>query len=111
MTAAFENIAKADNVTADIGLGIGQTIAYARLCGEITDGIKLLLGKQGVEIFSIFKVELYKLLVGVLATAHTVVIGDVTLRNACTLKSAVFYPLVVVVIDIVEPDHLIAARQ
>ena len=85
MTAAFKNITKANDVTADVGLRISQAVTYTRLCGEVADRIELLFGKQGVQIFRIFKVEFNKLVIGVFTTANTVVVADVALGNTGAL--------------------------
>lgn len=46
VTACFQNIVEADKVGLDIGIRIGDAIAYACLCREIDDDLWFVLCKE-----------------------------------------------------------------
>ena len=58
VTAAFQNVGKAHDVTVDVCVGILQRITHARLCSEIDHGIKAVLAKQCLYRWSVLQVTM-----------------------------------------------------
>ena len=96
MPAAFENVDEARQVAVDIGVRVRERIPDARLRGEVHDARRPVLAKHG---------------------GHRRVVGEIELEELETrhsdqlLESRLLEADVVVVVDDVETDHLVAAVQ
>ena len=92
--AGLEDVQEADEVALEVGIRVGDGVADAGLCGEVDDCVEALGREEGVE--------------GLL-------VGDVHLDEALALTGAelgyasVLEPDVIVVVEVVDADYLVAA--
>ena len=60
MTAGLKNMIEADNITFNIGIGIGDAVAYTSLCRKGDHHIKMIVSKKSVNKNFVCKVSLEK---------------------------------------------------
>ena len=91
VAAGFEDVVEADEVALDVGIGVGDGVAHARLGSEVHDQGEALLGEEAFD----------QSLVGQVALDEAPVASQrVDFAQALLLESDV-----IVVIERVEPDH------
>ena len=49
VAASFQDVVEADEVALDVGIGVGDAVAYAGLGSEVDDNSGLVLGKKAVD--------------------------------------------------------------
>lgn len=96
MATPFQNVHESDDVAINIGIRILQGIAHPRLSRKVNDPIKLLLIKKCHHGLAINHVHLYKAESGV---------------GSESLQPGLFQIDIVVIVQIIQPDHLITACQ
>ena len=96
VATAFEDVREADDVALDVRVRVGQRVAHAGLRREVHDLVELLARKQRV---------------------HAGAVGDVELHEAKgrvrgqPREPVALYLRVVIVVEIVQADHHVAAGQ
>lgn len=96
VAAALQNVGKAHHIAFNVRMRVLQRIAHARLRRQMNDSVKLLTGKQTGDAITIRHIELHK--------------GEVFARREAT-EAAVFEIDIVVIVEVVKPHDLVAARQ
>ncbi len=96
MTAALENMQRADDIALDIGVRVLNRVANACLCGQVDDLVEPLAGKQ----------LLHRLAIGKIDPLHSEVIVLVEQRRARLLQRRI-----IVVVEVVDADNHIATLQ
>ena len=96
MSAPFEDVQKADQITVDVRVRIGDRIAYAGLRREMNDPVKSLRDEQRLKPTAIAELHAHK----------TKARSTTQPSEAC-----VFERRVVVVVHVVESDDLITAGE
>ena len=66
VAAGFEDVVEADEVSLDIGIGIGDTVAHACLCSKVDYNLGLELSKELVDELAVGYVAFDKAEAGVL---------------------------------------------
>ena len=61
--AGFEDIIESDEVALDIGIGVGDAIAYACLSCEVDDDLGLVLLEDLVDSVAVGDVTLYQFII------------------------------------------------
>ena len=96
VAAAFEDVQEADDVAVDVDVRILDRIAHAGLRREVDDAAEFLGRKQRLHAAAIGQVELYE--------------AEIPLPLQY-LEARGLEARIVVVVEIVEADDLIAARE
>ena len=96
---ALEQVEESYDVAVDVGIGVFDRIAYAGLCRQIDDGI---------EFFSSEEVHLEEPVSGITIALHRLSFRNEIPVNACRFEPGVFEPDIVIVIDRIYADDLIA---
>src|SRR5450631_3473980 len=96
MAAAFQNIECTDHVTVDVAVRILQRIAHTCLCTKMHHSLEFLACKQFRDPCLISKVHAHK-------TESRLPLQALEPRD--------FKSHVVIVIQVIEPDHLIATTE
>ncbi len=96
VAAAFEDVHEADQVAVHVGVRILDRVAHAGLGGKVDDAIEFLVGEQLLDARTVGDVELDEAEVGM----------RLQLRQTCFLERDF-----VVVVEVVDADHFVAARQ
>ncbi len=96
MPAAFEDVREAHQVAVHVGVGVDQRVAHAGLGGHVGDLVETLRVKQC----------LHPVAVGQIKSHEAEIVTAFQLRQPVALELRV-----VVVIDVVQPNDLVAARQ
>ena len=96
VAAAFEHIGEANQIAVDIGMGVFDRIAHPGLRGQMHDAVELVHCKQRGHAGTVGHVELDEIKAG---------LGRQT-RQPVMLERRV-----VIVVQIIQADHLIAACQ
>ena len=94
--APFQHMQRADNVGVDVGVRVFHAVAHARLRGEVDNSLRLHLGKQPLDARTVGEIELVE--------------GEAV----CALKLAetrLLQPNIIVGIEIIDTDDLIASSQ
>ena len=92
VAAALEDVEETDKVAVEIGIGVGDAVADSRLGSEIDDLVEMLVGKEAVKALTVGEVH-----------------ADKTEVTAELVKTALLETDVVIVIDVVDSDDLVAA--
>jgi len=111
MTTGFQNVQESDQVALKVGVGVRDGIAHACLCGEVHHLVELFFGEELVERLLIVDAHLHKSAVLVLGTLDHGAVGEAIARlfDAAFAKAAVLEANIVIVVDVVETNHFIAA--
>ena len=99
--AGFENIGEPDEIRLNVGLGIGQGISHASLGGKVDDPVEPMLGKHafyGIAISQITACE----------SPRSLPFSGLIAERA---KARLFQRWIVIVIDRIEPHHIVAAGE
>ena len=96
VAAAFQDVHEADDVAVDIGMRVFDRVAHAGLGGEVDDAVEFFFGEELFDALAIGDIHLHEAEAGVRLQA----------RQAVALELRV-----VVIIQIVEADHLVTPRQ
>jgi hypothetical protein len=96
VATAFQDVHEADQVALHIGLGIDQRVAHAGLGGQVDDLVELLFGKELLHAFVVRHVHFHETEVLVGRQAGQAVVLELDF---------------VIVIEVVETNHLIASCQ
>ena len=96
VAAAFQQIAEADQVGLDVGIGVLQRISHAGLAGQVDDAVEFLGGEQ---VF-------YHDAVGNVAAHELEVWVGLELLQARQLEFGI-----VVVVEVVDADHFITPLE
>src|SRR5438552_9883158 len=94
--AAFENVQKTDDIAIDVRVGILERIAHAGLSRQMNDAIRWFALEDIFHSFPVGNVDLNEV--------ETVVLGEP--RQSCLLQGNV-----VVVVEVVQPENIVAARE
>ena len=96
VAAAFEHVDEADQIAVDIGVRIQDGVADAGLGGQVDHLVEFLGGEQRFHAGAISDIQF----------------DEAELRVCSQPLQAGFLELdVVIVVQVVEADHLVAARQ
>ncbi len=49
VAAGFEEVVETDEVTLDVGIGVGDAVAHAGLCGEVDDDGNVVVGEDALD--------------------------------------------------------------
>ena len=111
MAAGFQNVQETDQVALQVGIRIRNGVAYASLCGEVHDLVELFFGKELVQRLFVVDTHFYETAVLVLRALNHGAVGEVVvgLFNAAFAESTVLEAYIVIVINIVEAHHFVAA--
>lgn len=60
MSASLQNVVEADHVALDIGIGIGDGIAYASLCRQVYNNVGMIFIKDGIDGSAVGNIALDK---------------------------------------------------
>src|SRR5580704_13855773 len=93
-TATLEHIEHADDVALDIAVRVLQRIPHARLGAQMHDALKPLLGEQGSDRLAIGQICMHE---------------TKTLLRLQPGETRVFERYVVILVQIIEADYLVAA--
>lgn len=96
VAAAFENIDEADQIAIHVSVWILDRIANAGLRGEVDDLVEFLFGEQFFHPGAVSHIEFYKAEAG---------------QDGQALEPVFLERHFVVIVEIVEANDLIAARQ
>ena len=96
VAAAFENIDEADEIAVDIGMRVQQGVAHAGLGGKVDDLVEFLGGEQRLHAGTVTDIQFDE--------AEFRVFGQ-------SLEAAFLEADVVIIVEIVEADDLVATRQ
>ena len=96
VAARFEQVHEADEVARDVGLRILQGVAHTRLCGEMDDSSRSGVPEHALERHPIREIGL----------DEAELLERVELAQSCLFEMDV-----VVRVEIVEPDDLLAALE
>lgn len=113
MPDAFQQIGKASDIAVDIGHGIFQRVPYPCLGGQVAHDIYRVVSKQCGEVLPVFQIKLDKLEpLSILVPGEDLVIRKTIIGGDAQFgKPAIFQPDVIVAIDIVQAQHLMAQSQ
>ena len=94
-----------------VGIRVRDGVAHTCLGSEIHDLVKLFFGKELVERFFVVDTHFYETTVLVLGALNHGAVGEVVagLFNAAFAESAVLEAYIVIVVNIVEAHHIVAA--
>ena len=111
MAAGFQNVQKSDQVALQVGIRVRDGIADARLCGEVHYFVELFFGKELVQTLLVIDAHLYESAVLVLGTLDHGAVGEVVvgLLDTAFAEAPVLEAYIVIVVDVVEAHHFIAA--
>lgn len=96
VAAALQNIAKTNQIALDVGVRVGQRVTHASLRGEMDDALEIFFGKQFVQRNRVSHVHADEAEVGI---------------GLQTLQARQLQLRVVVIIEVVDADHIVAAFQ
>ena len=96
MATPFKDVAKANQVGLDVGMGVGERIAHTRLCGEVDDATRFFSAEKGF----------YRLAIGNIPLDELEVAVGLQLLQAGTLELGV-----VIVIEVVDADDVITTLK
>ena len=96
VAAALEHVERAGHVAAHVGVRFLQRVAHARLCREVNDARKFLARKERTHRIVVREVQLLEAEVGLCGEP----------REPCLLQRDV-----IVLVEIVQTHHLVAAGQ
>ena len=108
MPAAFQNIIKSKDIALDISIRVRDRITHAGLCRQIDDGIEFFSSEQVLQGLSVFEVHLDEPVSGITIALHRLSFRNEIPVNACRFEPGVFEPDIVIVIDRIYADDLIA---
>ena len=111
MAAGFQNVQEADQVALQVGVRVRDGVAHARLCGEVHDLVELFFGEKFVEWLLVVDAHLHESAVLVLGALDHGAVGEVVagLLDAAFAEATVLEADIVIVVDVVETNHFIAA--
>ena len=101
MAARLEDIGKADQVALDIGMRIFQAVAHAGLRGEMDHPVERTFREAPLHRGAVRKVRLVEAI-------RSAAVGGDPVENA---EPRPLERRIVIVVDVVEPDHGVAALQ
>ena len=93
---AFQHGQEADHVGVDVGLGVFDAVADARLGPEVDDASGRVFGEQGGHAVAIRQIER---------------VVEVTGLGQQEVEPRLFQGRVVVVVEVIDADHCLAPRQ
>ncbi len=99
LAAAFQQIAKAHQIGLDIGARIDQAVAHPGLGGQVHHMINIMFGKQALKFPAIGKINLCKGERGFLRMIFKI------------CQARLFQSRIVIVVQVVNPQHLMAIGQ
>lgn len=105
---ALEQVEESHDVAVNVGIGVFDRIAYAGLCRQIDDGIEFFSSEQVLQGLSVFEVHLDEPVSGITIALHRLSFRNEVPVNACRFEPGVFEPDIVIVIDRIYADDLIA---
>ena len=105
---ALEQVEESYDVAVDVGIGVFDRIAYSGLCRQIDDGIEFFSSEQVLQGLSVFEVHLEEPVSGITIALHRLSFRNEIPVNACRFEPGVFEPDIVIVIDRIYADDLIA---
>lgn len=97
VTAGFQNVVKANKVTFDVGIRVGDGIAYACLCCQVYYYFGLVVGKDFVDEFFVSQIAFDEGSLGV------AMLGS---AGSNLLQTVFLDGYVVVVVHVVQTDNL-----
>jgi len=106
--ASLEDVDEAVEVALHVGVGVDQGVAHAGLRGEVRDVIELLVPEERVDRGLIRDVGPGERELVVLIAQQEGVVGDPRPGDAEVEEAAVLDGRIVVVVDVVEADDLVA---
>ena len=96
MTASLQDMQEADEIRVDVAVRIFERVAHARLGGQIDDPLGLVLGEKTFNRGAIRQIAFHKLEI---------------LMGLQARKAGLLQIDVVIVIEVVEADDVVAARK
>ena len=105
---ALEQVEESHDVAVNVGIGVFDRIAYPGLCRQIDDGIEFFSSEQVLQGLSVFEVHLDEPVSGITIALHRLSFRNEIPVNACRFEPGVFEPDIVIVIDRIYADDLIA---
>ena len=96
VTAAFEHVQRTDDVALDVAVWILQRVPYAGLCAQVNHALELVVFEQGRDRGAISQIRLHK---------------AKGLIRAQQAESSAFQRDLVIVVQIVQADDLVAAIE
>lgn len=60
VTAGFKDVVESNEVGFDIGIGIGDAVAYASLCSKVHNNLRLISGEDVFDEWFVGNVSLYE---------------------------------------------------
>lgn len=111
MAAGFQDVQESDQVALQVGVRVRNGVAHACLGGEVHDFVELFFGKELVQGFLVVDAHLDESAVLVLGALHHGAVGEVVagLLDAALAESTVLESDIVIVVNIVEAHHFVAA--
>ena len=111
VAAGFQDVQEADHVALKVGVGVRDGVAHACLCGEVHHLVEFFCGKELVETFLVVDSHLCETAILVLGALYHGAVGEVvaTLLDATFAETPVLETDIVIVVDVVNADYLIAA--
>ena len=100
---ALEQVEESHDVAVNVGIGVFDRIAYAGLCR-----IEFFSSEQVLQGLSVFEVHLDEPVSGITIALHRLSFRNEIPVNACRFEPGVFEPDIVIVIDRIYADDLIA---
>lgn len=111
VAAGFQNVQESDQITLQVGIRVRDRVAHACLGGEVHDLVEFFFGKEFVQRLLVVDSHFYESAVLVLGALHHGAVGEVVagLFDAAFAESTVLEAYIVIVINIVEAYHFVAA--
>ena len=107
----LQHIEKSVDITLNISPGIRNRIPHASLCCQMTNPIEPLIHEQHLHSLTVLQIHTDKTVSRPLPAMHQFIPPHLFLHNSALCKPAVFQLHLIIIVDIIQPHHLVSPFQ